>query len=60
MGIEFLRNASGKPYTKRWARGVDRIKAPTRAAEILAIDRKTLREKLKRYQLEGPGSGQEA
>jgi len=29
MGIEFIRNASGKPYTKRWARGIDRIKAPT-------------------------------
>jgi hypothetical protein len=29
MGIEFIRNASGKPYSKRWARGIDRIKAPT-------------------------------
>lgn len=29
MGIEFIRNASGKPYTKRWAKGLDRTKAPT-------------------------------
>lgn len=29
MGIEFIRNASGKPYPKRWARGFDRIRAPT-------------------------------
>ena len=29
MGIDFIRNASGKPYTKRWAMGLDRSKVPT-------------------------------
>ena len=28
MGIEFIRSASGKPYVKRWAKGVDRAKTP--------------------------------
>jgi len=29
MGIEFIRSASGKPYQKRWARGLDRTKQPS-------------------------------
>ncbi len=29
MGIDFIRDASGKPYTKRWAKGLDRTKSPT-------------------------------
>jgi hypothetical protein len=29
MGIEWIRSQSGKPYTKRWARGLDRLKTPT-------------------------------
>lgn len=29
MGIDFIRNTSGKPYTKRWSRGLDRTKTPT-------------------------------
>lgn len=28
MGIDFIRRTSGKPYTKRWARGLDRTKIP--------------------------------
>lgn len=28
MGIEFIRSASGKPYVKRWAKGLDRTKQP--------------------------------
>ena len=28
MGIEFIRSASGKPYLKRWAQGLDRAKTP--------------------------------
>ena len=29
MGIDFIRRTSGKPYSKRWARGLDRTKSPT-------------------------------
>jgi hypothetical protein len=29
MGLEYIRSASGKPYTKRWAKGLNRLKTPT-------------------------------
>jgi hypothetical protein len=46
MGIEFIRNASGKPYTKRWARGIDRIKAPTLMDVSISEESRTLTAKL--------------
>jgi hypothetical protein len=29
MGLDFIRGKSGRPYTKRWSQGVDRLKRPT-------------------------------
>jgi hypothetical protein len=29
MGIEYIRSAAGKPYKKRWAKGLDRLKSPS-------------------------------
>jgi hypothetical protein len=29
MGLEYIRSAAGKPYRKRWARGLNRLKTPT-------------------------------
>ena len=29
MGLEYIRSATGKPYTKRWAKGLNRLKTPT-------------------------------
>ena len=29
MGVDFIRSQSGKPYNKRWDRGVDRLKEPS-------------------------------
>lgn len=29
MGIEFIRSASGKPYVKRWSKGLNRTKIPS-------------------------------
>ncbi len=29
MGLEYIRSAAGKPYVKRWARGLDRMKTPS-------------------------------
>jgi hypothetical protein len=29
MGLEYIRSAAGKPYAKRWARGLNRLKTPT-------------------------------
>lgn len=46
MGIEFIRNASGKPYTKRWARGIDRIRAPTLMDVSMSEEYRTLTAKL--------------
>jgi len=46
MGIEFLRNASGKPYIKRWARGIDRIKVPTLMDVAISEESRTLTAKL--------------
>jgi hypothetical protein len=46
MGIEFIRNASGKPYTKRWARGIDRMKAPTLMDVSISEESRTLTAKL--------------
>ena len=46
MGIEFIRNASGKPYSKRWARGIDRIRAPTLMDVSLSEESRTLTAKL--------------
>ncbi len=46
MGIEFIRNASGKPYTKRWAKGLDRTKAPTLMDVSLSEESRTLTAKL--------------
>jgi len=28
MGVDYIRNQSGKPHRKRWADGVDRLKQP--------------------------------
>ena len=28
MGLDFIRADSGKPYVKRWAKGIDRAKTP--------------------------------
>jgi hypothetical protein len=46
MGIDFIRNASGKPYTKRWAQGLDRTKAPTLMDVSLSEQSRTLTAKL--------------
>jgi hypothetical protein len=29
MGLEYIRSASGKPFRKRWAKGLNRLKAPS-------------------------------
>ena len=29
MGIEYIRSQAGKPYIKRWAKGLNRLKTPT-------------------------------
>jgi hypothetical protein len=29
MGLEYIRSAAGKPYKKRWAKGLDRLKSPS-------------------------------
>jgi hypothetical protein len=29
MGLDYIRSAAGKPYVKRWAKGLDRMKMPT-------------------------------
>lgn len=46
MGIEFIRNASGKPYTKRWAKGLDRTKTPTLMDVSLSEESRMLTAKL--------------
>lgn len=46
MGIEFIRNASGKPYNKRWAKGLDRTKTPTLMDVSLSEEGRTLTAKL--------------
>ena len=46
MGIDFIRNASGKPYTKRWAKGLDRTKSPTLMDVSLSEEGRTLTAKL--------------
>ena len=46
MGIEFIRNASGKPYIKRWAKGLDRTKSPTLMDVSLSEEGRTLTVKL--------------
>ncbi|KLK91883.1 hypothetical protein AA309_17405 [Microvirga vignae] len=46
MGIDFIRNASGTPYTKRWAKGLDRTKAPTLMDICLSEEGRTLTAKL--------------
>jgi hypothetical protein len=46
MGIEFIRNASGKPYSKRWARGIDRTKTPTLMDVSISEESRTLTAKL--------------
>jgi hypothetical protein len=46
MGIDFIRNASGKPYTKRWAKGLDRTRAPTLMDVSLSEESRTLSAKL--------------
>jgi hypothetical protein len=45
MGIEFIRNASGKPYTKHWARGIGRIQAPTLMDVSISEESRTLTAK---------------
>jgi hypothetical protein len=46
MGIDFIRNTSGKPYTKRWAKGLDRTKSPTLMDVSLSDEGRTLTAKL--------------
>jgi hypothetical protein len=29
MGLEYIRSAAGKPYRKRWAKGLNRLKSPS-------------------------------
>jgi hypothetical protein len=29
MGLDYIRSAAGKPYVKRWAKGLDRLKTPS-------------------------------
>jgi hypothetical protein len=29
MGIDYIRDQAGKPYVKRWAKGLNRLKMPT-------------------------------
>lgn len=29
MGLEYIRSEAGKPYVKRWAKGLDRLKTPS-------------------------------
>jgi hypothetical protein len=29
MGLEYIRSAAGKPYFKRWAKGLNRLKMPS-------------------------------
>ena len=29
MGVDFIRDQSGKPWRKRWAKGLDRLKSPS-------------------------------
>jgi hypothetical protein len=29
MGIDYIRGQAGKPYVKRWAKGLNRLKSPT-------------------------------
>lgn len=29
MGLDYIRDSAGKAHTKRWAKGVDRLKSPT-------------------------------
>ena len=29
MGLDYIRSAAGKPYIKRWAKGLNRLKTPT-------------------------------
>jgi hypothetical protein len=29
MGVDFIRRQSGRPYRKRWAKGIDRMKEPS-------------------------------
>jgi len=42
MGIEFIRGKSGRPYTKRWAQGLDRLKTPTLFDSTLPSESRTL------------------
>lgn len=46
MGLDFIRNASGKPYNKRWAKGLDRTKAPTLMDVSFSEEGRTLTAKL--------------
>jgi hypothetical protein len=46
MGIEFIRNASGKSYSKRWAKGIDRIRTPTLMDVSMSEESRTLTAKL--------------
>jgi hypothetical protein len=46
MGIDFIRNASGRPYSKRWAKGLDRTKVPTLMDISLSEESRTLTAKL--------------
>ena len=46
MGIDFIRNASGKPYLKRWAKGLDRTKSPTLMDISLSEESRTFTAKL--------------
>lgn len=42
MGIDYIRSLSGKPYEKRWAKGVDRLKTPTLLDVTLSAESRLL------------------
>ncbi len=46
MGIDFIRNASGKPYVKRWSKGLNRMMSPTLLDVSLSEEGRTVTAKL--------------
>lgn len=56
MGIEFIRSASGRPYVKRWAKGVDRAKTPSLLDVHLGEETRVVTAKLASDCTPQPGS----
>jgi hypothetical protein len=42
MGLDYIRSATGKPWRKRWAGGLDRLKRPTLFDLPIRNDAKTV------------------